>query len=419
MKLPAKKTIGEIFLVTAVFVFAFFFRMWFITLEPQPFVYDQGEYEWYTYKIFHAPYMIAPHTYRSYPYPFFQAIIYKFAGWGNHQAVYIANAVLDSIVAVFVFLLLRFGFKRKFIAWIGLVLYAVNPFTSGYVGVGLSEILATFFIAGTLVVGLWFIKKPGIFVGLLFGFFAGMAAETRNAAFMWAFVPIALSVFFVRFKQKFLAYIAILFGLFLTTVYPLYTNWKWYHEINITKVDSFFAMEFFNGASLKILPPFTYTYPVEQNQMWFEYWSEYYPNRTPAERKAIASKYWKKGWDIVRADPIDYIRWRFFKMWYVWQKENIFFYTESGFADHKQYTYLLNLTLIILGIIGMVLGWWQTKNNRGKWILASFWGTILYGTLAFSISHAEYRLSIPFYPIIIALSAIGIGVIVPRRKKTV
>jgi hypothetical protein len=419
MKLPSKKTLGEIFLVAAIAVFAFFFRMWFITLEPQPFVYDQGEYEFYAYKIFTAPFMIAPHSYRSYPYPFFEAVIYKFAGWGNHQALYVANAVLDSCVAVFVYLLLRFGFKRKAIAWIGFVLYAVNPFTSGYVGVGLSEILATFFIAGTLVVGLLFVKKPGILTGLVFGLFAGMAAETRNAAFAWAAVPIVLSLFWVHWKRHLFAYGVVALGLFLTTVYPLYTNWVRYHEINITKVDSFFAMEFFNGASLKVLPPFTYTYPAEQNQMWYEYWSEYYPNRTTAERKAIADKYWKKGWEIVKADPLEYIRWRFFKMWYVWQKENIFFYKESGFAEHKQYTYLYNLTLLILGMIGMVSGWWQTKNTRGKWILGSFVGTILYGVVAFCFSHAEYRLSIPFYPVIIALSSIGVGAVMSVVRKTV
>ena len=411
MKMPSKQKVGEIFLAAAICVFAFFFRMWFITLEPQPFAYDQNEYEHYAYKIITAPFMLASHSYRSYPYPFLEAVIYKFTFWSDHQAIYTVNAVLDSLVAVFVFLLLRFGFKRKSIAWIGYFLYAVNPFTSGYVGVGLSEILATFFIMGTLVVGLWFVKKPGKFVGLLFGLFAGMAAETRNAAFAWAGVPIVLSFFWVDRKRQKWAYGAIVFGLFLTTVYPLYTNWRDFHEINITKVDSFYAMEFFNGASLKILPPFTYTYPVEQNQMWYEYWSEQWPGRTTEQRKVIADKYWKKGWDIVWANPVDYIRWRFFKMWYVWQKENVFFYKESGFAEHKQYIYLYNLTLLILGMIGMVFGWKQTKNTRGKWILASFVGTILYGTLAFSISHAEYRLSIPFYPVIIALSAIGIGVV--------
>jgi hypothetical protein len=409
MTVGKKKLIGEVFLVATIFVFAYCFRMWFITLEPQPFAWDQDEYLKYALKIFYAPFMLASHSYRSYPWPFLEATIFKFVGWGNIHALYVANALLDSIVAVFMFFLLRSGFAKKSIAWIGYILYAVNPFTSGYVGTGLSEIFATFFIMGTLVIGQFFVRKPGVIIGLFFGVFAGMAAETRNAAFAWAGVPIALSFFWVNWKQKKWAYAAVIFGLSLTTLYPLYTNWRDFHEINITKVDSFYAMEFFNGASLKILPPFTYSYPIEQNQMWYEYWSEQWPGRTTAERKAIADKYWKKGWDIVRADPIDYIRWRFFKMWYVWQKENVFFYKETGFADHKIWTYTGNLILLMLGMVGMVSGWKLSKNSRGKWILLSFIGTIAYGTFAFSFSHAEYRLSIPFYPVIIALAALGLS----------
>jgi len=141
-----------------------------------------------------------------------------------------------------------------------------------------------------------------------------MAAETRNAAFLWAAIPILLTLVWIRWKKHIPAYIGILFGLVITTVYPLYTNWRDFKEFNITKVDNFYAMEFYNGATLKILPPFFSDYPQGQRDMWEEYWSEYVPGRTTQERLAIANKYFKKGWDIVRANPIDYIRWRFFKM---------------------------------------------------------------------------------------------------------
>ncbi|MFH0749478.1 MAG: hypothetical protein V1917_01010, partial [Candidatus Gottesmanbacteria bacterium] len=171
---------------------------------------------------------------------------------------------------------------------------------------------------------------------------------------------------------------------------------------------NFYAMEFFNGASLKILPPFTTMYPKEQYDMWQEYWSEYYPGRTTEERQVIANKYLKKGWDIVKADPIDYIRWRFFKMWYVWQKENIFFYDEPGYESHRPYTYWGNLIVLMFAALGMITGFTLVHNKIGKWIWGCFVGTIVYGTIAFCFSHAEYRLTIPFYPIIIALASIGI-----------
>lgn len=296
----------------AIFFAAILFRLWFITLAPQPFIYDQGEYAMYAVKIFSHPWMLASHSYRSYPLPLMEAILYKFVGWANHQALYQVHAILDSLIAVMVFLLLKEGMRLKTVAWIGFILYSFNPFTSGYVGTGLSEILATFFIVGTLFAGMLFLRRPDVWRGISLGFFAGMAAETRNAAFMWAVIPILLTLIWVRWKRYIPAYIGIVLGLVITVLYPFYTNWRDYREINITKVDNFYAMEFFNGASLKILPPFTTMYPKEQYDMWQEYWSEYYPGRTTEERQVIANKYLKKGWDIVKADPIDYIRWRFF-----------------------------------------------------------------------------------------------------------
>jgi CHASE2 domain-containing sensor protein len=94
-------------------------------------------------------------------------------------------------------------------------------------------------------------------------------------------------------------------------------------------------------------------------------------------------------------------------MWYVWQKENIFFYTEPGFADHKWIVSGANLILLIAGMIGMVFGWKSSSNPRAKWVFLSFVGTIAYGTFAFCFSHAEYRLTIPFYPVVIALAVLG------------
>lgn len=403
----------------AIFFAAILFRLWFITLAPQPFIYDQGEYERYAAKIFSQPHLLASHSYRSYPLPLMEAVVYKVSGWANHQALYKVHAVLDALVAVMVFILLKEGMRLKTAAWIGYILYAFNPFTSGYVGTGMSEILATFFITGTLLAGMFFFRRPSVWWGIAFGFFAGMAAETRNAAFMWAAIPILLTLLWIPWKRHVPGYVGIILGLVITVLYPLYTNWRDYREINITKVDNFYVMEFFNGASLKILPPFTTMYPKEQYDMWQEYWSEYYPGRTTEERQAIANKYFKKGWDIVKSDPIDYIRWRFFKMWYVWQKENLFSFAEPGYELHRPYTYWGNLTLLILAVLGMITGFRLVHSKVGKWIWSCFVGTIVYGTIAFCFSHAEYRLTIPFYPIVIALASIGIFVLFTGVRRIV
>ncbi|OGG05019.1 hypothetical protein A2Z33_07065 [Candidatus Gottesmanbacteria bacterium RBG_16_52_11] len=411
MKFPNSqmKVFLEAAMVTAVFFGAVWYRLWFITLVPQPVIYDQDEYQWYATKIYYHPQMLASHSYRSYPFPLMLATVYKFAGFADYPAVYTVNAVLDSLTAVGIYFLLRFSVRQKPAAWTGLLLYAVNPFTAGYVGVLLSEILDAFFITYALVYGYLFVKRKHPFWGLLLGFFAGMAAETRNSAFIWAAVPLFLTLFFIPFKKHLLAYAAVIIGMVITVLYPLYTNWRDYRELSISKVDSFYAMEFFNGATLKILPPFTKMYPVDQLIMWREYWSEFYPDRTTRERRALAKKYFLKGWEVVKSDPVDYVRWRFYKMWYVWQKENIFFYEEPGWQDRRYIVYSGNLALLGLAAAGIFLGRIMMRDGNRRYIWMVLVGTILYGMVAFSFSHAEYRLSIPFYPVIITLSAVGIS----------
>lgn len=196
-------------------------------------------------------------------------------------------------------------------------------------------------------------------------------------------------------------------------LYPLYVNWRDYHEINVTTVDDFYAKEFFQGALIKTLPPFTNVYPVESYVLWNEYYTEYNPGRTASGRREMAKKYYGLAWEIVSRDPVDYLKTRFYKMWYVWQKENIFFYREPGFASHRMVTYYGNAILLLLTVLGLLF-WSSLQPQKAspfqaKFVRWSIIGTILYGTLAFSLTHAEYRLTIPFYPLLILAAAVGLG----------
>lgn len=405
----------EVAIVVAIFLFGIAFRLWFISLAPQPFIYDQEEYQFYTYKMFYQN-IFSSHTYRSYPYPLFLTFIYKFVGYGNHEAVFFVQAVIDSLIGVLTYLFLRYGFRNRKAAWVGLILYSINPFTSGYVGVVLSEILSAFFIVATLAVGAMFLRRPTRGVGVALGIASGMAAETRNAAFLWALIPLGLLLIFVPFTRHRRSYVAVAFGLILTVLYPLYVNWRDFREINITTVDSFYAKEFYNGVVFRRLPPFTIDYPWEARIMFGEYYSEFYPERTSAQRRAMAKKYFRKTWEVITNDPWDYINVRFEKMWYMWQKENIFFFEEPGYEDHKAYTYALNLVILGLALSGFVIQgrtaffegilcrrtmkkvFQSTHSDVSSYLWWCVIGTVVYGTLVFSFTHAEYRITIPFYP---------------------
>jgi hypothetical protein len=390
-------------------ILAIGFRLWFVSLAPQPFGWDQYEYEMYAHKIFSSPYFLASHSYRNYPYPLFLALVYTVVGFGNHQAIFFIQAVADSIVGLLLFFILSFGLRAQRAGWIALILYTFNPFTSGYVGVLLSEILSLFCIVMTVALGVAFLKKPAIFVGVLFGLSAGLAAEVRSAAFGWAAVPIVLLFFCVSVKRHLLAWIAILVGLGISVLYPLWVNWRDFHEVNISIVDSIVPREFFQGVLLERLPPFTYTYPVESHRMWQEFYSEYDPGRTTQQRAAMAQKYMDKAWTLVNKDRVDYIKVRFEKMWYVWQKENVFFYQEPGFASHKAYTYRANQFLLLLAAVGLF--WWKNRRGAHWFVRWSIIGSIIYATLMLSLTHAEYRLTIPFYPLLFMAAAVGIDIL--------
>ncbi len=408
------KKLFAVFGVYAIVLVGIVFRLWFISLAPQPFGWDQYEYEMYAHKIFTAPNFLASHSYRNYPYPLFLALLYTVVGFGNHQAIFFFQAVIDSIVGFLLFFILSFGLHRRRAAWIVFLLYTFNPFTSGYVGVLLSEVLSLFLIVLTIAGGVFLIQKPRFLLGLVMGICAGLAAEVRTAAFGWSAVPLLLLAFQLSIKRHVVVWIAIALGLGMSVAYPLWVNWRDYHEINVGIVDGIIPREFFQGALLRRLPPFTYVYPIESNIMWHEFYSEYDPGRTTKQRAAMAQKYMDKAWALVNHDRMDYIKVRFEKMWYVWQKENIFFYQEPGFVSHKFFTYLGNQLLLGLTIVGLFL--WKKRRGTDGFVRLSIIGSIFYATIAFAFTHAEYRLTIPFYPLLIMAAGVGIDLVFRLRK---
>jgi hypothetical protein len=245
----------------------------------------------------------------------------------------------------------------------------------------------------------------------LFGIALGLAAEVRNAAFLWAAIPLGLLLFAVPFPKTKKIYIAAGIGLLLTVLYPFYANWRDYRVMSVTTVDNFYARELFNGAIIKRLPPLAPPLPQATYEMYAEYYTEYWPERQNSTyRQAITRKYYQKAWDIIAKDPGDYIQTRFDKMWYVWQKEAIYVYVEPGYELHREYTYTGNLILLTFALMGLLF-FPIVKGRQGgvsRWVRWTIIGSIAYGTLAFCVTHAEERLTIPFYPLLFVSAAVGI-----------
>lgn len=396
--------------IFCVFALAIVWRLWFISLAPQPFRGDQTEYDTYAVKIYNHPFLLASHSYRTYVYPLFVAFVYTVAGLGNYYAVFIIQAVIDASIGVAVYWLLKNTTNSRRTALFGFVLYVFNPFTTGYVGVMLSEVLTAFLFVLTLATGYCVVRKPGWGWGVVFGICCGLTASIRNATFVWLAIPIGLVFWKIGWRHHTTTIFSVFFGVLVTFAYPTFVNLRDFGELNITTVDSFYAKEFYQGALIAFPRPEPLNksgWPIESQEMWLEYYSENDPGRTTDERRAMAIKYYRKAWDLILENPQKYIALRFQKMWYVWQKENIFVYEEPGFSKHKAITYYGNIVLLALSAIGFFYQRTGGYSRGAQWIWFTSIGTLLYTTVAFSFTHAEYRLTIPFYPLIIYGAAIG------------
>lgn len=400
---------STVWLLIILFIVSLVFRLWLNNLSPQPFVYDQGEYEFYAQKIYSNPWLLASHTYRSYLYPLFLATVYRLSSFGNHELVIYLQAALDSFVSICIYIVLAHGLKAGKWSWVGGVLYALNPFTSGYVGVLLTEVLTTFFMGATLATGVMYFRTRNAKWAFLFGLSAGCTGQARNQVLALSLVPLIAAMMLLSLREQKKQIVAILGGFIVTMAYPVYVNWRDYKEITFTTVDNMIIRELYNGAVVGKLRAFRDQFPVESQIMWKEFYSEINPGRTSAERKELNKKYLGLTRNIIWKDPVGYLNMRFEKMWFAWQKESIYVFSEPGFESHAIYTYIGNLVFLTLGAFGFYVWWGNTKDVTNLWLRRAMVGTICVATVGFSLVNAEQRYTIPLYPMVCIGATLGIA----------
>ena len=66
---------------------------------------------------------------------------------------------------------------------------------------------------------------------------------------------------------------------------------------------------------------------------------------------------------------------------------------------------LLLLGMTVVGLVQMV----RLTNHLSRWTWWSMMGSLAYATFVFCFSHAEYRITVPFYPLLIACAGVGVG----------
>ena len=146
-------------------IIAIVFRFWFITLSPQPFIFDQYEYYKFALQILNRG--LFADSARLYGYPLFQAILYKIFTPYSIQPVIVFQVILDSLTALAIYYWTKLLFRQTNIPWIAFFFYIFNPYTSAYVGVILSEVVGIFFTTLLLYFFTLFWLKKKLLVFLL------------------------------------------------------------------------------------------------------------------------------------------------------------------------------------------------------------------------------------------------------------
>jgi len=416
MVVMRNKKFNSNILLLAFSLLGIIFRLWLVSLVPQPFGYDQSEYTSFAWIMMHQG-LNAWQT-RLYGYPLILALIYTFSGFGNWVAVRIFQSLLDVAAGLLIFLLAKKIFKKETVAWTAYLLYLFNPYTSAYVGVFLSEVTAVFLVALIFYLTSVYLERKHTLSLILLVPVLGFLPQVRPVFIFYTTAMTGILILLMkkrrRIKQIFIAFILLI--LYLTPfAYNIVGNLQVFKQFSLTTVDNLFVREFYISLYVSGRSPFHAktpdVFPKEVQQIY----NEFSPvPKNKEERQAVAKKYLNLGISKIKGDPWEFIVSRIKKFWYVWEKHFLFYYVEPESKIRDFLVYWGNVVLLGLAFTGSV-SWVslviRNHNAYGRWFAAFTISFFAYISLANSISLAEERYSLPAYPLVFLFAAGGISFI--------
>lgn len=400
-------------LIILLLVMGVIFRVWLISLVPQPVIFDASEYSILAERILYYPFYTD--SFRSYGYPLIISFIYSVFGPSNYWAWKIMQSVMDVSVALMVFLMAGVLFrKNKPAAIITLVIYIFNPYTSSYAGLLLTESATIFFITLSFFLLLKFLEKKNIYYLLALGFVLGFLPQVRPGYIFFSFlllIFISVYVFgsLLKTMEGKAALVLSLFLFCLPFVYNFIGNYRYRQQITPFLADNMFVQNLYGSLYVeRYLPLFRAKVrgdPPEVRQMYAEYSSK----TIAPQRKAVADKYMKQSIAKIESDPKEFVLSRFRKMWYIWEKHALFLYINEP-QKYENYVYWGNIMLLVLFVIGLN-GFWKKLKKKDfvrKWFVKLTILFIFYVSLVHAFTPNEERYSIPAYPLIFLFAGYGV-----------
>jgi len=404
-----------IFYIAILFIGGVLFRLTLVKFFPQPFEFDQVEYEQFAKQIFNTSFYASPS--RLYGYPLVISVIYKLFGIGNHEALFIFQAILDSLTAVFVFLISKELFSKYFPSLAAFILYLFNPYTSAYTGVGLSEIPVIFLIAVSFYLFILIIKKKSIISLILMGGVLGYLVQVRPTFFYFSLLLLLYVILYIFWKNKkniskLLFISAGVFIYILTFFYNIIGNNLYFHQFSLLTVDNLTVSQFYISLYMEKSPLYAksmFDFPVQVQNLLREY--SVLP-KNAHERKMMADKYMKVSIEKVNEDLFAFLSSRIRRAGYVWEKKGIFYYKDPDIPYLYDISNSFNIGLIGIFIIGYYLYWKKIKTENGEswkrhFMILSFI-FVIYITIVHTFTTIEERYSLPAYPIIMIFAGWGI-----------
>jgi hypothetical protein len=395
----------------------FFFRLWMAQAVPQPFAYDQNQYYGFVLGILREG--LHADTVRLYGYPLIVAPIIALFGVHSPLPWTIFHAFIDCTTALLVYWLSRrilgaSSFPASITAYI---LYLFNPYTSAYVGVLLTEIVAIFLVTG--IVSLFYIVlvKKRVWAVFLLAFFLGYLPQVRPSFIYFTVIGICLVSYLVftllrDHPKRTVILLLVPFLYMMPYAYNVITNLKHYGQFSLQSVDKVFVREVYVSLFIERGLPDPQTGMLRVPPQVYSAWSDFSSGQNPTQRSLIAKKYWDLSMSIIRRDPYQFLFSRIRKLGYIWEKHYLFPYRlESTNLFFNALIYRANFTILLFSFVGF-LRWLSIRSHESsiwlRWMRGIIFFLFFYISVAHIFSTSEERFSLPAYPLIMIFAGFAL-----------
>jgi len=407
----SQKTI--IILLLAIFLLGLGLRVYFVTRYPHPEVIkDAALYDTLARNVV-SGYGLSggpPEIYSFFfGYPLFLAPLYFVFGY-SLQVVYLAQAVLGSLLSLVVFGIAYESFSRnKFISSIAALLVALFPPFIEYTGHLMTETVATFTLGLFVYLFILALRSATTRFVFLSGMAFGLAAMSRDLFFyLIIFIPVAMFItFWLQGKTIFKSLSLFLIGFILV-----------YSTVVARDIHSFQSFDFERLVRLPIAG--TLVVITDANQVAESSGLAHLVRDKPEEWREATSKSTgealrESSANIIRSlvtKPFDYLttyarRWGrgVERFWFApWATSSM-----SGISLNR--LLIFHRLILFLALPGVVVSLLQWKKH-----LFLYW-LIVYSSLVHVIILAIFRYTIPWMPYVCVFAAAGIATLVDMARK--